>query len=203
MSKGLLATLGCLGVLVLGALIVAFSIWGTYNDIVARQQDVESNWAQVQNVYQRRADLVPNLVATVKGYAAHESQVLEAVTASRAQVGSIQVRPDMLNSPVELQKFQQAQAGLSSALSRLLLVVERYPDLKANQNFLELQSQLEGTENRIAVERRKFNESAQAYNTKIMQFPANVVARLFDFQKKAYFESAPGSEKAPVVDFSK
>jgi LemA protein len=203
MSKGLLATLGCLGVLVLGALIVAFSIWGTYNDIVARQQDVESNWAQVQNVYQRRADLVPNLVATVKGYAAHESQVLEAVTASRAQVGSIQVRPDMLNNPAELQKFQQAQAGLSSALSRLLLVVERYPDLKANQNFLELQSQLEGTENRIAVERRKFNESAQAYNTKIMQFPANVVARLFDFQKKAYFESAPGSEKAPVVDFSK
>lgn len=203
MSKGLLATLGCLGVLVLGALIVAFSIWGMYNDIVARQQDVESNWAQVQNVYQRRADLVPNLVATVKGYAAHESQVLEAVTASRAQVGSIQVRPDMLNNPAELQKFQQAQAGLSSALSRLLLVVERYPDLKANQNFLELQSQLEGTENRIAVERRKFNESAQAYNTKIMQFPANVVARLFDFQKKAYFESAPGSEKAPVVDFSK
>jgi LemA protein len=203
MSKGWLATLGCLGVLVLGALIVAFSIWGMYNDIVARQQDVESNWAQVQNVYQRRADLVPNLVATVKGYAAHESQVLEAVTASRAQVGSIQVRPDMLNNPAELQKFQQAQAGLSSALSRLLLVVERYPDLKANQNFLELQSQLEGTENRIAVERRKFNESAQAYNTKIVQFPANVVARLFDFQKKAYFESAPGSEKAPVVDFSK
>ena len=203
MSKGLLSTLGCLGLLLLGALIIAFSVWGAYNDIVARQQDVESNWAQVQNVYQRRADLVPNLVATVKGYAAHESQVLEAVTASRAQVGSIQVKPDVLNNPAELQKFQQAQAGLSSALSRLLLVVERYPDLKANQNFLELQSQLEGTENRIAVERRKFNESAQAYNTKIMQFPANIVARLFGFQKKAYFESAPGSEKAPVVDFSK
>jgi LemA protein len=170
---------------------------------VARQQDVDSNWAQVQTVYQRRADLVPNLVATVKGYAAHESQVLEAVTASRAQVGSVQVKPDILNNPAELQRFQQAQAGLSSALSRLLLVVERYPDLKANQNFLELQSQLEGTENRIAVERRKFNESAQAYNTKIMQFPANIVARLFGFEKKAYFESTPGSERAPVVDFSK
>jgi LemA protein len=203
MSKGLLGTLGCLGLLVIVALIFAFSAWGTYNDIVARQQDVESNWAQVQNVYQRRADLVPNLVATVKGYASHESQVLEAVTASRAQVGSLQVRPDMLNNPAELQKFQQAQAGLGGALSRLLLVVERYPDLKANQNFLELQSQLEGAENRITVERRRFNESAQGYNTKIMQFPANIVARIFDFQKKAYFESIPGSERAPVVDFSK
>ncbi len=203
MSKGLLATLGCLGVLVLVVLIAAFAVWGTYNDIVARQQDVESSWAQVQNVYQRRADLVPNLVATVKGYAAHESQVLEAVTASRAQVGSLQVSPNTINNPAELQKFQQAQAGLTNALSRLLLVVERYPDLKANQNFLELQSQLEGTENRIAVERRRFNESAQAYNTRIMQFPANIVARMFGFEKKAYFESTPGSEKPPVVDFSK
>ncbi len=203
MTKGSVALLGCLGVLVLGALIVAFAVWGTYNSIVASEQNVESSWAQVQNVYQRRADLVPNLVATVKGYASHESGVLEAVTASRAQVGSIQVRPETLNNPAELQKFQQAQANLGSALSRLLVVVERYPDLKANQNFLELQSQLEGTENRIAVERRRFNEASQSYNTRIMQFPANVVARLFGFQKKAYFESMPGSEKAPVVDFSK
>ncbi len=203
MSKGSIVALGCLGVLVLGALILAFAVWGTYNNIVASEQNVESSWAQVQNVYQRRADLVPNLVATVKGYASHESQVLEAVTASRAQVGSIQVKPQMLNNPAELQKFQQAQANLGSALSRLLLVVERYPDLKANQNFLALQSQLEGTENRIAVERRRFNEAAQFYNTKIMQFPANIVAGFFGFQKKAYFESLPGSEKAPVVDFSK
>ncbi|HYK88539.1 MAG TPA: LemA family protein [Acidobacteriota bacterium] len=203
MSKGLLATLGCLGVLILGALIVAVGVWGSYNNIVASEQNVESSWAQVQNVYQRRADLVPNLVATVKGYAAHESQVLEAVTASRAQVGSIQVRPDTLNNPAELQKFQQAQTGLTSALSRLLVVAERYPYLKANQNFLQLQSQLEGTENRIAVERRRFNEAAQAYNTRIMQFPARIVASLFGFQKKAYFESTPGSEKAPVVDFGK
>ncbi len=203
MSKGSIVALGCLGVLVLGALILAFAVWGTYNNIVASEQNVESSWAQVQNVYQRRADLVPNLVATVKGYASHESQVLEAVTASRAQVGSIQVKPEMLNNPAELQKFQQAQANLGSALSRLLLVVERYPDLKANQNFLALQSQLEGTENRIAVERRRFNEAAQFYNTKIMQFPANIVAGFFGFQKKAYFESLPGSEKAPVVDFSK
>ncbi len=203
MSKTMLGTLGCLGLLALVALILGFSLWGTYNDIVARQQTVESQWAQVQNVYQRRADLIPNLVATVKGYAAHESQVLEAVTASRAQVGSLQVKSDILNNPAEFQKFQQAQAGLTSALSRLLVVVERYPDLKANQNFLELQSQLEGTENRIAVERRRFNETAQAYNTKIMQFPSNIVARLFGFQQKEYFQSTPGSEKPPVVDFGK
>jgi LemA protein len=203
MTKGSLITLGCLGVLVVAVLIAAFAVWGSYNGIVAQEQNVESAWAQVQNVYQRRADLVPNLVATVKGYAAHERQVLEAVTASRAQVGSIQVRPEMLNNPAELQKYQQAQANLTGALSRLLLVVERYPDLKANQNFLALQSQLEGTENRIAVERRRFNEAAQSYNTRIMQFPAVIVARLFGFQQKAYFQGAPGSETAPVVDFSK
>ncbi len=203
MSKGVLVTVGCLGLIVVCILILGFGVWGSYNSIVSSEQNVESSWGQVQNVYQRRADLVPNLVATVKGYAAHESQVLEAVTASRAQVGSIQVRPETLNNPAELQRFQQAQAGLTSALSRLLVVAERYPDLKANQNFLALQSQLEGTENRIAVERRRFNEAAQAYNTRIMQFPANIVARFFGFQKKAYFESAPGSEKAPVVDFSK
>ncbi len=203
MSKGMLAALGCLGILVVGALILGAGVWSSYNNIVSSQQNVESSWGQVQNVYQRRADLVPNLVATVKGYAAHESQVLEAVTASRAQVGSIQVRPETLNNPVEMQKFQQAQAGLTNALSRLLLVVERYPDLKANQNFLALQSQLEGTENRIAVERRRFNEAAQEYNTRIARFPANIVARFFGFQKKAYFEATPGSEKAPVVDFSK
>ena len=203
MSTGKLGTLGCLGLIAVVVLIVGFSVLGTYNGIVASQQSVESQWAQVQNVYQRRMDLIPNLVATVKGYAAHESQTLEAVTASRAQVGSLQAGPNILNNPEQFQKFQQAQTGLSNALSRLLVVVERYPDLKANQNFLELQSQLEGTENRIAVERRRFNETAQAYNTKILQFPANIVARMFGFQQKAYFQGAAGSEKAPVVDFSK
>ena len=203
MSKGSLIGLGVLGVIVLIVIVVGLSVQGTYNSIVAQQQNVEAQWGQVENVYQRRADLIPNLVATVKGYAAHESGVLEAVTASRSQVGSLRVTPDILNNPAEFQKFQQAQAGLTSALSRLMVVVERYPDLKANQNFLELQSQLEGTENRISVERRRFNEAAQAYNTRIMQFPANIVARFFGFQPKPYFQAAQGAEKAPTVDFTK
>jgi LemA protein len=203
MRKGLAAALGCLGLVVLGVLVVGLWVRGVYNDLVAQEQAVNASWAQVENVYQRRADLVPNLVATVKGYASHEREVLETVTASRAQVGSVQVSPNMLNNPAEFQKFQAAQAGLSSALSRLLLVVERYPDLKANQNFLELQSQLEGTENRIAVERRRFNEVAQGYNTRMRQFPANLVARNLGFQEKQYFKGAAGSDKAPVVDFSK
>jgi LemA protein len=203
MTKGSMAGLGCLAIIVIAVVIIGFSAWGTYNSLVAEQQTVESKWAQVENVYQRRADLIPNLVATVKGYASHESEVLQAVTASRSQVGSIKVTPEILNNPAEFEKFQQAQAGLTSALSRLMVVVERYPDLKANQNFLELQSQLEGTENRITVERMRFNDAAQSYNTKILQFPGNIYARLFGFQKKAYFQSAPGSEKAPVVDFTR
>jgi len=203
MSKGWVIGLGVLGAIVIVVIILGISVQGTYNSIVAQQQNVEAQWGQVENVYQRRADLIPNLVATVKGYASHEANVLEAVTASRAQVGSIRVTPDILNNPAEFQKFQQAQAGLTGALSRLMVVVEKYPDLKANQNFLELQSQLEGTENRIAVERRRFNEAAQAYNTRVMQFPANIVARFFGFQAKPYFQAAAGSEKAPTVDFTK
>lgn len=202
MKKGWLIGLGCLGAIILVVAVLLTSVWGTYNSIIIQQQNVETKWAQVENVYQRRADLVPNLVATVKGYAAHESSVLEAVTASRAQAGSIQMTPEMLNDPAAMQKFQQAQAGLSNALSRLLVVVEQYPNLKADQTFLTLQSQLEGTENRITVERMRFNEAAQAYNTQILQFPANIIAKFFGFQQKAYFESEPGSEKAPVVDFS-
>lgn len=200
MSKGLL---GCLGLIVVAALILGFMAYGTYNDLVAKKQAVEAQWAQVENVYQRRADLIPNLVATVKGYASHEREVFEAVTASRAQVGSIKITPEMLDNPSEFQKFQQAQAGLTSALSRLIAVAENYPDLKANQNFLDLQSQLEGTENRIAVERKRFNEVAQIYNTRVMQFPANIFARIFNFRQKPYFQAAPGSEQPPVVDFSK
>jgi len=207
MNKGWFTGLGCLGIFLVGLVVVALvlgvMVRGTYNDLVAGEQDVTAKWAQVENVYQRRADLIPNLVATVKGYAAHESEVLEAVTQSRSQVGSLQVTPDMLNNPAEFQKFQQAQAGLSSALSRLLLVVERYPDLKANQNFLELQSQLEGSENRIAVERKRFNESAQSYNTRMKQFPSNLIAGFFGFKDKQYFQSTPGSERPPAVDFSR
>jgi LemA protein len=203
MKKGCSVALIILVVLVVLVLIPGFMIQRVYNDIVAKEQGVSQQWAQVESAYQRRADLIPNLVATVKGYAAHESEVLETVTASRAQAGSMRLSPEMLNNPAELQKFQQAQDGLSSALSRLMVVVEKYPDLKANQNFLELQSQLEGTENRINNERRKFNESAQLYNTRIKQFPANLVAGFFGFKDKAYFQSAPGSEKAPTVNFGK
>jgi LemA protein len=203
MKKGLMAGLGCLAIIIIVLLILGFSAWGTYNGLITEQQNVDAKWAQVENVYQRRADLIPNLVATVKGYAAHESGTLEAVTASRSQVGSIKMTPEMLNNPVAMQKFEQAQAGMTSALSRLMVVVERYPDLKANQNFMDLQSQLDRSENRISVERMRFNEAAQTYNTKILRFPGNIFANLFGFQKKAYFQAAAGSDKAPVVDFTK
>jgi LemA protein len=203
MRRGQAIGLGCAGLVVLALVIAGLSLSSTYNGIVEREQDVNAKWAQVENVYQRRADLVPNLVATVKGYAAHEREVLETVTASRAQVGSIQVTPEILNQPAEFEKFQKAQASLTGALSRLLAVVERYPDLKANQNFLELQSQLEGTENRITVERMRFTQSAQAYNTYIKRFPTNLAARMFGFVEKQYFRGTEGSERPPVVDFSK
>lgn len=202
MKKGAMVGLGCLAAIVIVAIIVGLSTMGTYNSLVAAREEVNTSWAQVENVYQRRADLIPNLVATVKGYAEHESEVLQAVTESRSKVGSMRITPEMLNDPAALAQFQQAQDGLSSALSRLMLVVERYPDLKANQNFLELQNQLEGTENRISQERRRFNLAAQSYNTRIMQFPGNIFARIFGFQEKAYFEAVEGSEAPPVVDFS-
>jgi LemA protein len=200
MKKGWLIALGIVVILIL---IPMMTVSGTYNDIVAKEQAVNQQWGQVENVYQRRADLIPNLVATVKGYAAHESEVLESVTASRAQVGSVRLTPEMLNNPAEFQKFQQAQGSLSSALSRLMVVAENYPNLKANENFKDLQSQLEGTENRITVERMRFNQTAQAYNTRIKQFPANLIAGFFRFQEKQYFQSTAGSEKAPVVNFGK
>jgi LemA protein len=203
MTKGAITGLGCLAIVVLAVIILGSSLMGMYNGLVKEDQNVKQSWAQVENVYQRRADLIPNLVATVKGYAAHERETLEAVTASRAQVGSVKVTPDILNNPAEFQKFQQAQAGLTSALSRLMVVVERYPDLKANQNFMDLQSQLEGTENRITTERKRFNEAAQVYNTKVNQFPTRMFAGMFGFAEKPYFQSAAGSDKAPAVDFSK
>lgn len=161
---------------------------------------VVSQWAQVENVYQRRADLIPNLVNTVKGYAAHESETLTGVIEARAKATSTTIDPSNLNTE-SIQAFQQAQGGLSSALSKLMVVVERYPDLKANQNFLELQSQLEGTENRITVERQKFNNSAQEYNTYIKMFPKNLYANMFDFEEKAYFKAQEDANEAPKVEF--
>lgn len=171
-----------------------------YNDMVAKDENVEAAWANVQNAYQRRADLVPNLVNTVKGAANFEKETLTQVIEARAKATSVTISPDNL-TPENIQRFQQAQGELSGALSRLLVSVERYPDLKANQNFLELQSQLEGTENRIAVERRKFNESVQDYNSYIRSFPRNFIAGWFDFEKKGYFEADAASQKAPSVQF--
>ena len=193
--------------IVIGVIVLAlfFGIsWGikTGNSMVTMEEGVSSAWSQVENVYQRRADLIPNLVSTVKGYAAHESETLTAVVEARAKATSVTVDPTKLNA-ASIQQFQQAQGGLSSALSRLMVVVEKYPDLKANENFLNLQAQLEGTENRITVERQKFNLSAQAFNTYIRLFPQNIIASMRNFEKKAYFEAEKGAEKAPKVDFSK
>ncbi len=171
-----------------------------YNTMIEKQEAVTAQWAQVENVYQRRADLIPNLVSTVKGYADFEQETLTAVIEARAKATGITVDPSKLDAN-SIQQFQAAQDGLSSALSKLMVVVERYPDLKANQNFLELQAQLEGTENRISVERKKFNEVAQDYNTYIRKFPNNLIAGMFDFEKKEYFEADAGAEKAPKVEF--
>lgn len=171
-----------------------------YNSMVEKGESVSGQWAQVENVYQRRADLIPNLVATVKGYAEFEKSTLTEVIEARAKATSINVKADDLN-PETIAKFQKAQSQLSGALSRLLVTVERYPDLKANQNFLELQSQLEGTENRIAVERKKFNEVTKDYNTYIKQFPRVIYAGWFDFEKKGYFEADAGADEAPKVEF--
>jgi LemA protein len=171
-----------------------------YNKMVELDEQVTSSWAQVENVYQRRADLIPNLVNTVKGYAAHEQETLEGVIEARSKATSVQINPENL-SPQTLQQFNQAQEGLSSALSRLMVVVERYPDLKANQNFRDLQAQLEATENRIAVERRKFNQTTQSYNAYIRKFPRVIYAGWFGFDKKSYFEAQQGAEKAPEVQF--
>ncbi|MEK7372401.1 MAG: LemA family protein [candidate division NC10 bacterium] len=198
MNRTVLIVLGVIVLLVLGG--IGWAV-GVNNALVARDQDVKEKWAQVQNVYQRRADLVPNLVETVKGFAAQERTVLDEVTRARASVAGIKATPELLNDPQALQKFQQAQSELGGALSRLLVVVERYPDLKSNQNFLALQSQLEGTENRIAVERRRFNESVREYNTRLRLFPGSLVASFAGFRDKAFFEAAPGSEAVPKVKF--
>jgi len=180
--------------------VVAWAI-GVNNQLVRLDQDVNEKWAQVQNVYQRRADLVPNLVETVKGFAAQERTVLAEVTQARASATGIRVTPETLKDPSALRQFQDAQNQLSGALARLLVVVERYPELRSNQNFLALQSQLEGTENRIAVERRRFNESVREYNTRLALFPGSIVGRMAGFGPKAFFEAAPDAATAPKVKF--
>jgi LemA protein len=194
--------IGCLGVIVLAAVIVVLSVAGTYNSLVRLDQKVQSQWAQVENVYQRRADLVPNLVETVKGAADFEKSTFTAVTEARAKVGQVQLSADKIG-PETLAKFQEAQDGLSSALSRLLVVVEKYPELKATENFKELQAQLEGAENRIAVARMRFNEAAQAFNTRRNRFPAVIIVGFFGskFAEKPYFKAQAGAETAPKVKF--
>jgi LemA protein len=197
MKKGLLITLGII-------LVVGFILYrvfaGSYNNMVTKEEQVTGAWSQVENVYQRRADLIPNLVNTVQGYADFEQETLQGVIEARSKATGVNVNAGDL-SPEKIQQFQQAQQGLSSALSRLMVVVERYPDLKANQGFLQLQSQLEGTENRISVERRRFNEVTQDYNTYIRRFPQTMLAGMYGFDKKGYFEADAGAEKAPEVSF--
>ena len=185
-------------VVIVGLLVIS-GIRG-YNGMVTKNEKVDEQWSNVENSYQRRADLIPNLVNTVKGYADFESKTLTAVIEARSKASSIQIDPKNLTAE-NIKQFQDAQAGLGSALSRLMVVVEQYPNLKANQNFLDLQSQLEGTENRIATERRKFNEMARDYNTYIKMFPKNIVAGMFGFGKKPYFEATEGAQKAPEVKF--
>lgn len=188
----------------LGALVVAvLYTTSTYNGFMQREEDVKGAWGQVLNVYQRRADLIPNLVNTVKGYAAHEKETLTQVIEARAK--ATQIAPDALQNafanPQAFAQFEQAQAGLSSALSKLMVVVEKYPDLKANQNFLALQDQLEGTENRITVERQRFNEGVNGYNKTVRRVPGKFIATLFGFAEKPYFQATAGAEQAPKVEF--
>jgi len=200
-SRGLLIALIVVAVLVV-FLLGAF-LWGTgvYNSLVALDEGVASAWSQVENQYQRRADLIPNLVATVKGFAAQEKEVLLGVTEARAKVSQITVTKEVLDDPEAFAKFQAAQDELSSAISRLLVVAENYPQLRSNENFLTLQDQIEGTENRISVERRRFNETVQAYNTSIRRFPGSLVAMLGQFSEKQYFKAQDDAAKVPTIKF--
>lgn len=197
MKRGLIITLIVLAVLA----FFGYSFFkNTYNSMVDKEEALTSAWAQVENQYQRRADLIPNLVNTVRGYADFEQETLTGVIEARSKATSVQVNPENLD-PAQIAQFQQAQDGLSSALGRLLVVVERYPDLKANEQFMQLQVQLEGTENRISVERMRFNESVQGYNTYIRRFPNSIIAGISGFERKGYFEAREGAEEAPEVVF--
>ena len=189
-----------LGIIVVLAFVLYRFFAGSYNNMVNKEEEVTNQWAQVENVYQRRMDLIPNLVNTVKGYAEFEKSTLTAVIEARASATQIKVDPKNLTTEA-LQKFQQSQGELSAALGRLMVVAEQYPNLKANQNFLELQAQLEGTENRITVERNKFNDMAKEFNQYVRRFPQNMLAGLYGFSSKAYFEADKGAEKAPEVKF--
>lgn len=204
-----LGLLGCIGALVLAVLIGGAYFVSVRNNLVGLEEQVNQQWAQVESQYQRRYDLIPNLVRTVQGAANFEKSTLEAVVNARSRVGQVSspagppgAAAAIPSDPNAMQQFEAAQQGLSSALSRLLVVVERYPDLKSNQNFLELQSQLEGTENRIAVERQRYNTTAQQFNTAIRRFPASLVASMSGFKAKAYFKGVAGSAEAPQVDFN-
>ena len=196
MKKGLTV------IVIIAAIVLALFFWvkNSYNGLVKSDEQVKAAWSQVENVYQRRADLIPNLVATVKGYAAHESSTLESVVEARSKATQVTVDPDRLDAG-EIARFQVAQGELTQALGRLVMLRESYPDLKANQNFMELQAQLEGTENRISTERMKFNETARSYNTMVRSFPKNIIASMFGFETKGYFEAAEGTETAPKVEF--
>ncbi|MCX7983550.1 MAG: LemA family protein [Bacteroidetes bacterium] len=194
-------------ILILGGLLLIFVffsiVWGIsiYNEIVGLDEGVRAAWSQVENQYQRRYDLIPNLVETVKGYAKQEREVLIGVTEARASVGQLKVTQDILRDPKAFAQFQQAQDGLGAALSRLLVIVEKYPELKSNENFRDLQAQLEGTENRIAVARMQYNEKVQLYNTRIRRFPASIIASITGFNEVQYFKAAQGSEQAPRIQF--
>lgn len=194
-------SLGTGGIII--AVLVLVLIWGisAYNQLVGSEESVSKAWSQVENVYQRRLDLIPNLIKTVQGAADYEKNTLQAVIEARSKASSIQLNAENM-SQEQLQAFTQAQDELGSAISRLMLTIERYPELKANQNFLELQSQLEGTENRITVERQKYNQVVGNFNTQVRRFPKNIIASMFGFEKKAYFEASAGAEQAPAVDFN-
>lgn len=187
--------------LLLALLVAPLTGCGTYNDMVKSREDVNAAWAQVENVYQRRMDLIPNLVETVKGVANFEKETYTAVAEARAQAGQVKISSDVLNDPESFKRLEATQGQLSSALSRLLAVSENYPELKANENFRDLQTQLEGTENRISVERGRFNDAARAYNTRIKTFPNNLVAGMFKFAERPYFAAQAGAEQAPSVKF--
>ena len=192
-NKGLIITI---------VVIALVALWGisSYNGLVSMDENVSNQWANVETQYQRRSDLIPNLVNTVKGYAKHESQTLEAVMAARSQATQVKIDPSNC-TPQQLAAYQKAQGDVTTALGKMLAITETYPDLKANQNFLELQSQLEGTENRINVARKDFNDSAKQYNTSLRRFPRNIIASMFGFEKRNYFEAEAGAEKAPKVEF--
>ena len=191
-----------LGWIITGAVVLVLAVWciSGYNGLVSMDEDVAGKWANVETQYQRRADLIPNLVNTVKGYATHESTTLENVVKARSEATQIKMTAEDL-SPEKLAQYQKAQGNVSAAIGRLLMVAENYPDLKANENFKDLQSQLEGTENRITVARKDFNDSAKKYNMAIRRFPKNLIAGIFGFEKKDYFEAESGTEKAPEVKF--